>query len=132
MYRIGKRFTFEAAHQLGGLPDGHKCAHLHGHSYSVEVVLAAAALSRPGFVADFGDLTPVRKHLDEGYDHRHLNKVMDDEPTSENLARVLFDWCTANLALPAAVTVAAVRVSETATTWAEYQPGPVPANPAIS
>jgi 6-pyruvoyltetrahydropterin/6-carboxytetrahydropterin synthase len=132
MYRIGKRFTFEAAHQLGGLPDGHKCARLHGHSYSVEVVLAAAVLSPPGFVADFGDLAPVKGHLDEDYDHQNLNGVLDSEPTSENLARVLFDWCTANLSLPAGVTVAAVRVSETATTWAEYQPGSVPARPLIS
>jgi 6-pyruvoyltetrahydropterin/6-carboxytetrahydropterin synthase len=129
MYRIGKRFSFEAAHRLGGLPDGHKCTQLHGHSYNVEVVLAAAVLSPPGFVADFADLALVKKHLEENYDHRVLNVVLDCEPTSENLARVLFEWCTASLSLPAAVTVAAVRVSETATTWAEYQPAGMPADP---
>jgi 6-pyruvoyltetrahydropterin/6-carboxytetrahydropterin synthase len=32
-----------------------------------------------------------------------LNDVIDAEPTSENLARVLFDWCAANIALPSAV-----------------------------
>lgn len=35
MYRIGKRFMFEAAHHLPDLPEGHKCARLHGHSYTV-------------------------------------------------------------------------------------------------
>ncbi len=53
-----------------------------------------------------------------------LNDVIDAEPTSENLARVLFDWCAASLALPPAAVVAAVRVSETAATWAEYRPEP--------
>lgn len=123
-HRIGKRFAFEAAHRLAGLPDGHKCGRLHGHSYTVEVVLAAAELSGPGFVTDFADLDPVKAYLAEVYDHRHLNEVVDVEPTSENLARVLFDWCIANLSLPRTVAVEAVRVSETPATWAEYRPAP--------
>jgi 6-pyruvoyltetrahydropterin/6-carboxytetrahydropterin synthase len=52
-----------------------------------------------------------------------LNDVIDAEPTSENLARILFDWCAANIALPSGA-IAAVRVSETPATWAEYRPGP--------
>jgi 6-pyruvoyltetrahydropterin/6-carboxytetrahydropterin synthase len=120
--RISKRFTFEAAHQLGGLAAGHKCGRPHGHSYSVEVILAAKELSGPGFVTDFAALDPVRKHLDEVYDHRVLNEVLDVEPTSENLARLLFDWCTANVPLPGTAAFEAVRVSETPATWAEYRP----------
>jgi 6-pyruvoyltetrahydropterin/6-carboxytetrahydropterin synthase len=126
MYRIGKRFTFEAAHYLGGLPKGHKCAREHGHSYAVEVILKAAELSGPGFVADFADLDPVRRHLAGVYDHQLLNDVMDVEPTSENLARVLFDWCAATLPLPAGALVEAVRVGETSASWAEYRPGTQP------
>jgi 6-pyruvoyltetrahydropterin/6-carboxytetrahydropterin synthase len=38
------------------------------------------------------------------------------------LARLLYEWCAANLRLPPGVTVAAVRVSETASTFAEYAP----------
>lgn len=127
--RIGKRFTFEAAHRLDGLPDGHKCGRRHGHSYTVEVVLAAVELSGPGFVADFADLDPVKKHLNEVYDHQDLNEVLDVEPTSEHLARVLFDWCAANVQLPGTATIEAVRVSETPTSWAEYRPDSVPAGP---
>ena len=37
-HTIGKRFSFEAGHRLGGLPEGHKCARPHGHSYTVEVI----------------------------------------------------------------------------------------------
>jgi 6-pyruvoyltetrahydropterin/6-carboxytetrahydropterin synthase len=56
-----------------------------------------------------------------------LNDVIDAEPTSENLARVLFEWCAANIALPSpSAAIAAVRVSETAATWAEYRPESAP------
>jgi 6-pyruvoyltetrahydropterin/6-carboxytetrahydropterin synthase len=123
VYRICKTFTFEAAHCLAGLPAGHKCARRHGHSYRVEVILASAQLSDPGFVTDFAGLDPVRRFLAGALDHRDLNEVLPVEPTSERLARYLHDWCTASLDLAAAVTVEAVRVSETAATWAEYRPG---------
>ena len=32
---IFKVFTLEAAHRLPHVPDGHKCARLHGHSFRV-------------------------------------------------------------------------------------------------
>jgi 6-pyruvoyltetrahydropterin/6-carboxytetrahydropterin synthase len=120
--RIGKRFAFEAAHRLGGLPEGHKCGRLHGHSYTVEVIIVAAALSGPGFVADFADLDPLKRYLAEVFDHQVLNDVVGVEPTSENLARVVFDWCAVNLLLPGGASLEAVRVSETTATWAEYRP----------
>lgn len=123
MYRIGKRFGFEAAHHLADLPDGHKCARPHGHSYTVEVsVTTNRDLAPPGFVVDFADLTPLGTYLKEAFDHRDLNEVVDVAPTSENLARLLYEWCAANLHLPVGVTVAAVQVSETASTFAEYTP----------
>ena len=34
---IFKVFTIEAAHRLPNVPDGHKCARLHGHSFRVEL-----------------------------------------------------------------------------------------------
>lgn len=124
MYRIGKRFRFEAAHHLPELPEGHKCARLHGHSYTVEVSVATDGdLTPPGFVVDFAVLSALGTYLSARFDHRLLNEVLDVAPTSENLARLLYEWCTASLLLPPGVTVAAVRVSETASTFAEYAPG---------
>lgn len=123
MYRIGKRFGFEAAHHLPDLPDGHKCARPHGHSYTVEISVATDRdLAPPGFVVDFAALTPLGTFLKETFDHRDLNEVVSVAPTSENLARLLYEWCAANLHLPAGVTVAAVQVSETTSTFAEYTP----------
>lgn len=126
MYRIGKKFSFEAAHHLPGLPAGHKCSRLHGHSYTAEVIVAAEQLTGPGFVADFADLGPLRGYLAGELDHRDLNEVLDFEPTSENLARHLYGWCRDNIPLPGTARIEAVRVSETASAWAEYRPGALP------
>jgi 6-pyruvoyltetrahydropterin/6-carboxytetrahydropterin synthase len=123
VYRIGKRFRFEAAHHLPELPEGHKCARLHGHSYTVEVSVATDGdLTPPGFVLDFAELSVLGASLSERFDHRVLNEVVDVAPTSENLARLLYEWCATNLRLPPGVTVAGVRVSETTATFAEYAP----------
>ncbi|MFF3665505.1 6-carboxytetrahydropterin synthase QueD [Microtetraspora malaysiensis] len=122
MHRISKTFQFEAAHRLATLPPEHKCSHRHGHSYTVQVVVAAERLTGPGFVVDFGELRPLRRYLAETFDHRDLNDVLDVEPTSENLAHHLFHWCAEHLVLPKGAHVERVRVSETASTWAEYAP----------
>ena len=44
-YRIGKSFTFDAAHSLPTLSPGHKCSCLHGHTYTVEILLSAIQLA---------------------------------------------------------------------------------------
>ena len=31
--RIFKTFTFDSAHSLPHVPDGHKCKNIHGHTY---------------------------------------------------------------------------------------------------
>jgi 6-pyruvoyltetrahydropterin/6-carboxytetrahydropterin synthase len=126
VYRIGKAFTFEAAHHLPSLPRTHKCSRPHGHSYRVEVTVTAAELTSPGFVADFADLMPLRDYLAGTLDHQDLNQVLDVEPTSENLARHLHGWCQDTLVLPGTARVEAVRVSETGSAWAEYLPGAAP------
>lgn len=118
MYTIGKRFTFAASHQLDHLPEGHKCRRLHGHNYVVEVVLQSETLDGWGFVRDFGDLAPLRQFIGEKLDHRHLNDILPGYATSENLARWLFDFASSQWP-----EVAAVRVSESPNTWAEYRPG---------
>ncbi|MCH9822319.1 MAG: 6-carboxytetrahydropterin synthase, partial [Bacteroidetes bacterium] len=34
---IYKQFTFDSAHQLPNVPEGHKCKNLHGHTYHLTV-----------------------------------------------------------------------------------------------
>lgn len=120
-YRIGKTFTFDAAHQLAGLPAGHKCARLHGHTYTVEIVLAGKRLEEPGFVTDFADLAPFKRYLDAQLDHRLLNEQLPCEPTSENLARHLAEWFLQHLQPHIGGRLERVRVSETGSSWAEIE-----------
>lgn len=124
MYRIRKRFRFEAAHQLAGLPDDHPCARMHGHSYRVEVVLESPRLDEIGFVVDFGELRALGRWIDENWDHQCLNQclpffVTETNPTAENIARVLWELCADEWP---EWPVVEVRVSETKNTWASYRP----------
>lgn len=119
-YRIGKTFSFDAAHRLPGLREGHKCGRLHGHTYTVEVVLTAAQLTVPGFVTDFGDLRPLKEHIDARLDHQNLDDVMEVPSTSEAIAQQLAEWFVANLEPTIPGELLSVRVSETPTSWAEY------------
>lgn len=121
MFEIRKEFHFSAAHQLTHLPESHPCSRLHGHNYVVEVVLQSERLDANGFVVDYGDLAPLKRFIDNHFDHRNLNEVVAFPTTAENLARFLYDWCKVHW--PQTVEV---RVSETPKTWASYREDPRP------
>ena len=53
---IYKEFHFEAAHRLPNVPEGHKCARLHGHSFHVRLTLTGDAPEPAGWVMDFAEL----------------------------------------------------------------------------
>ena len=50
---IYKQFTLEAAHRLPNVPDGHKCARLHGHSFRVEIRVRGEPDPHTGWVMVF-------------------------------------------------------------------------------
>lgn len=117
MFRIKKEFHFSASHQLSHLPADHQCANLHGHNYIAVVELSAADLNDDGFVRDYLELKPLKEYIDENFDHRHLNDVLDVHTTAENIAKHLYDWCKEKWP-----ETSSVAVSETPKTWAEYKP----------
>lgn len=86
------------AHKLN-LPYGSKCNSLHGHNYSVEVVIETRVLNRHGMVADFTHLKGVVKKYDhtflgdpKNYPDIQLGKFCLVEPsTAESFAAVLFE-----------------------------------------
>ena len=118
MYRITKEFHFSASHQLIGLPEDHQCARLHGHNYVVVIELASETLNQHGFVRDYLELAPLKAYIDDTFDHRHLNDVLNDDlVTAEKLAKHFYNWCHARWP-----ETSAVKVSETPRTWAEYRP----------
>ena len=118
MFSITKEFAFSASHTLSLLPDEHQCARLHGHNYIVKIELHSNDLDDVGFVTDYGDLSPLKKYIDEKFDHRDLNQVMKHpNPTAELIAKYFYDWC-----LQLFPNTAAIHVSETPKTWATYRP----------
>jgi len=114
-YTISKRFDFSASHRLAGLREDHPCGRHHGHNFIVEVELSTFDLTDVGFVLDYGDLGPLKEWLDDTMDHRHLNEVVTFNPTAENMARYVYEWCTAR-----GWPVSRVGWSETPKTWAWY------------
>lgn len=114
---IFREFTFEAAHRLPRVPEGHKCARLHGHSYTVTVLVEAPVDPEAGWVMDFGDIKQAFKPIDAQLDHYYLNDIEGlENPTSENLARWIWDRMTAEL--PA---LSAITVRETCTSGCTYR-----------
>lgn len=120
MFIISKTFTFAASHQLTGLGSDHPCSRLHGHNYSVTVTLSSAALSQVGFVWDYRDLDGIKDFIDEELDHRHLNDVVDFNPTAELLAQWLFEQFSG--LFTDTIILKSVTVKETEKTSAIYEP----------
>lgn len=113
---IFREFTFEAAHRLPQVPAGHKCARLHGHSFRVTVHVEGEVDARTGWVLDFADISAAFRPLHGQLDHYYLNEVPGlENPTSENLARWIWDRLAGTLPL------SAVAVRETCTAGCVYR-----------
>ncbi|RRJ82855.1 6-carboxytetrahydropterin synthase QueD [Aestuariirhabdus litorea] len=114
---IYKDFTFEAAHRLPNVPDGHKCGRLHGHSFQVRIVVSGEVDSHTGWILDFADLKAAFKPIYERLDHHYLNEIEGlDNPTSEVLARWIWQQLKPGLEL-----LSRVEVKETCTCGCVYR-----------
>lgn len=113
---IRRTYTFEAAHRLPCVPDGHKCGRVHGHSYRVTVHLRGSvqcAGPEAGMVVDFGRVDAAVKPLIATLDHRPLNEHPDlYNPTSEIIARWFVVSLRGLLPMLHAVTVSETERSE--------------------
>ena len=115
--RLVKEYRFEAAHLLPKVPPGHKCQRLHGHSFKIELTVAGPVDPETGWFIDYGDLDDVWAPLYDMLDHHYLNEVEGlDNPTSENLARWL--WERIQPKLPQ---LSRVTVHETCDARCEYE-----------
>jgi 6-pyruvoyltetrahydropterin/6-carboxytetrahydropterin synthase len=110
-------FAFEAAHRLPFVPPDHPCARMHGHSYQVKLSLVGPVDPALGWVTDFATITAAFEPLRACLDHHVLNEVPGlDNPTSETLARWLWDRLLGPLPL-----LASVEVRETRTMGCVYR-----------
>ncbi len=107
------RDKFSAAHFLREYKG--KCEKLHGHTFQVEVEIAAESLDATGIAYDFTD---IRKALSEILpDHTNLNEAFSFNPTAENLARHFYG------ALKGRYPVRRVTVWESEDAGASYSEG---------
>ncbi len=91
-------FQVEAAHRLPNVPEGHKCARLHGHSFRIEVYIKGPLDDAQGWVMDFAELRRVFQSVFDQLDHHYLNDIDGlENPTSENLARWIWGQLSAEL-----------------------------------
>lgn len=89
---IAKEFTFEAAHRLPHVPEGHKCHRLHGHSFRVRISVKGPVDEHFGWIVDFQEIRDAWAPIFELLDHRYLNEVSGlENPTSENVAAFIFE-----------------------------------------
>lgn len=87
MYEVKKRLEISAAHKLS-LDYDSKCTNLHGHNWLVDVYLRSDTLNSNGMIMDF---THIKKTIQDKFDHKIINDVVDFNPTAENLAKYICD-----------------------------------------
>ena len=117
--KITQAFTFEAAHFLPNVPDGHRCRRMHGHSYRVELQLDGPIDPATGWVTDFFAVEAAFAPLLARLDHHCLNEIEGlENPTAELIAVWIWERVKPRLPL-----LAAVRVYETPMCWAEHEGG---------
>ncbi|HGS8136264.1 TPA: 6-carboxytetrahydropterin synthase QueD [Pseudomonas aeruginosa] len=112
-----KEFTFESAHRLPHVPEGHKCGRLHGHSFRVAIHIEGEVDPHTGWIRDFAEIKAIFKPIYEQLDHNYLNDIPGlENPTSENLCRWI--WQQLKPLLPE---LSKVRVHETCISGCEYR-----------
>lgn len=98
--------SFDAAHALRGYEG--PCENLHGHSWKAQVFLVGKKLNKIGLLEDFKIIKKVLKQVLAEFDHKYLNELKifkAENPSSENLARIIFQKMKKKLALVSKVTV---------------------------
>ena len=127
---ITKIFRFNAAHQYGhddwsaeknwevfGLD-----SKVHGHNYTLEVMVTASVNPETGFIVDLGELNSiVQKYVVDILDHSQFEKDVEwfrnKQPSTENL--VQFIWNQIKPRIPH-ITLHRIRLHETPTIFTDY------------
>ncbi len=124
MYKLMIETSFASAHQLRGYKG--KCENLHGHNWKVQAYVTAEKLNDIGIAIDFHDLKKITNEIVLQLDHKFLNNIppfTEKNPSSENIAKWIFDSLKEKLAGYKNVEVSAVTVWESETASATYYEG---------
>jgi 6-pyruvoyltetrahydropterin/6-carboxytetrahydropterin synthase len=123
MYELTITTDFGAAHQLPGYPG--KCCQLHGHNWQVEVTVAGNRLNELGMVIDFRILKEEVGRVVATLDHQMLNELepfQQTSPTSEHIAKYIFESLAARPAFSHEVRVQSIKVWESSRSAVLYRP----------
>lgn len=144
MYGVEIRHNFETAHRLSSAGAPIKCQSIHGHSWWATVYIEGESVDEMGMLVEFGAFKRAwRGFLDDQLDH-HLVVAkgdvvaaairsvqpearileLDFDPSTENLARFLYDKaCQILSSLPTApgVRVREVHIQETMVNAASFR-----------
>ena len=134
MYRVSKSVSFCYGHRL--LNYQGKCRHLHGHNARAVITLESNYLDERGMVEDFTAVKQlVWEWLESEIDHTLLLheedpvlpvlenagervRIMKDNPTAENIARMIFEFVDGK-----GYPVVEVSLWETESSLASYRRG---------
>ena len=113
---IYKEFSFDSAHFLPNVPDGHKCKQMHGHTYRLRVVLNGETDPRLGWIMDFKELKDAVLPVIDQLDHKLINDIKGlENPTAENIT--VWIW---NQIKPSLPLLCRIELYETPTTGVIY------------
>ena len=116
MYRLRVQTHFNAAHRIVGYRG--KWSRVHGHTWTVEVIVVGEKLDEIGMLADFRVLKEKLNEVVEKLDHTFLNDFEEiGNPTCENIARYIYERLKDSLEN---VRLEKVRVWEGEDNWGEY------------
>jgi 6-pyruvoyltetrahydropterin/6-carboxytetrahydropterin synthase len=98
---LSRSITFQAAHDLPMMPDGHKCRGKHGHSYTARLWIKGD-VGADGIVIDNAEIDHVLKAVHALLDHKDLNaceaktgiaseEVFYRNPTAEHMAVFIYE-----------------------------------------
>lgn len=74
-------------HTIPGLPSWHPCANIHGHTYTVTLILETTPHDGAVVPADLSDVDAWARDLSG----QHLNELMATPPTEEHIAIWIHD-----------------------------------------
>ena len=131
VYILSKELYVEMAHRLGKGYKG-KCMNVHGHSWKITINVIGSKLDSMGMLVDYKEIKEkLANEVDRLLDHKLVLQkddpfipllkndtevfTMDENPTSENLARFLFDYLSIIVGLEAPYKIYSIEVGETCT-----------------
>lgn len=118
VYRVGVRDRVSCAHYIKGLT-GSKCSQLHGHNYTVEVVVEGDFLREGSVLIDASAVKSRLRDILKDYDHRVLNDILQTpDASAETLALAIAERMSRALS-DCGVRLRCVRVWETPDVWVE-------------